>query len=395
MFGMWQRLNVIFDGGFGGGWGGGTESRWRSVFWRVRRTSEEEGGVPGAGSGSSSDSLRTEYLAKVIEEASRLMESGKSNILLRLLANNPALSIGIADGEDDFTDITRREKSGRFSVSQGIVSAWRLPFAIGGSFSGSYTPERELRINSQSNTAASRRQDITQSKAQIGVGATLSGRVSTIVAGASMLPHKLNFPTSWTFMKTVIDGVIHRGGTYWAFETESLAAMLMHFREHAIRYARGMLVFRPDLQSIRDRKLEQFAAGGERSPDELEQMRRKLYDDDVQKQMELLLGDILERPFVPGLSYRGTAEVSEEAHLKSNELLAVRELARLTLKTEALAKAKDQEMQHLLAQPHTSYVHNDIGYRMNTYSKEEVGFGSVLFGGKKMDARTNIRRTKV
>jgi hypothetical protein len=104
---------------------------------------------------------------------------------------------------------------------------------------------------------------------------------------------------------------------------------------------------------------------------------------------------ILDRRFVPGLSYRGTAEISDAAHRKANELLAVRELAKMSPRTEALARAKERELQHLLSQPTASYVQNDVGFRMNTYSKDEVGLGSYLFGGKKMDARTNAYRAKV
>lgn len=388
MLDQWQRFSVMFEGG-----SGGTDSVYRSVFLRVPRISEAEGGVPGAGSGSSSDSLRTEYLAGVIEELGRLLENGRSNVLLRLLAKFPALSIGIADGDADFNEITRSEKSARVSLSQGIVNAWRLPFAIGGTIGRSYTPDRQLRIRTHGSTDASREQDFTQQKFQIGVGAQFAGRASPAAAGASMLPHKLNFPTSWTFMKTEIDGVIHLGGTYWSWETESLAEMLVHFRQHAQSYARGMLSFRPDLQRIREGKLQQFAA--DHTPQEVEKRGEKLYEDDVQKQLEVLHGTILARPFVPGLSYRGTAEISVQAHRKANQLLAVLNLAKLSVRTQALALSTDRELRHLLAQASASYVHNDIGFRMNTYQKDEAGLGNFLFGGRWMNARTNSYRTKV
>lgn len=382
-----------------GGWGG-TDMAYKSVFLRVPRTSEAEGGVPGAGAGSSSDSLRTAYLAQAMRRFGELLERKEPQPLLSLMAEYDVLSVGIANGESDFNDKVKNEYSVKAGVSFGLGSvggkSWNLPFTVGPTAGGSYVPDgnRALRIRTRGSTDALRRQDFSQWKSQAGVGAGFGGRGVPLVASGTYIPHRGNFPTSLTFMRTEIDGVMHQGGTYWSFETESLGDMRKAFKQQAWLYATGMLSFRPDLAGIRQTKLQSYADAAPRSEAEMRAEEKRLYDEDAQLQIEVLKGMIEGRTFQPGLSYRGTGEISVPAIDMANEKLAVERLAAIAGGMPRLEQAKHHELAHMLSSL-DSYVHNDVGFRLNTYTKSEVGLPGTLYSGLKMDARTNADRAKV
>ncbi|MCM5681483.1 hypothetical protein M8A51_18305 [Schlegelella sp. S2-27] len=390
-----QRTGFTVEGGWGG-----TDMAYKSVFLRVPRTSEAEGGVPGAGAGSSSDSLRTAYLANAMRRFGELLASGEPQPLLSLMAEHDVLSVGVANGDADFNDKVKNEYSVKAGVSFGLGSVggknWNLPFTMGPSGGGSYIPEgnRALRIRTHGSTDALRRQDFSQWKSQAGVGANFGGRGVPLVASGTYVPHRGNFPTSLTFMRTEIDGVMHQGGTYWSFETESLGDMRKAFRQQAWLYATGMLSFRPDLAAIRHAKLQNYVDAAPRSEAEIRAEEKRLYDADAQLQIEVLKGMIEGRTFQPGLSYRGTGEISGPGIDRANEKLAVLQLAEMPGGMPRLAAAKQQELAHLLGSL-DSYVHNDVGFRLNTYTKSEVGLPGTLYSGLKMDARTNADRAKV
>jgi len=391
--GQKQRVGFTLGGSYGT-----TKSAYQSVFLRVPRTSEANGGVPGAGAGSSSDKLRTAYLARAMRRLGELLNGREPNPLLSLMAEFDALSLGVANGDNDFTDTVLSEWSARGGVTAGIGSVggekWSLPGQAALSGRVSYTPDRTLDIKTHGSVNASRHQEFSQWKSEVNGGAQLGGRPSPATINASYVPHATNSPTSMSYMRTEIDGVLDQAGTYLSFETESLAHMLKHFEEHGPTYAAGMVSFREDLAKIRDDKLAVFRDEASRSDAEIAAKAQELLDDDIHAQMEDLKGMILTRESKPGLSYRGTAEISVPAHIKANEQLAVAELAKLSPQTEPLAQVRERELaRHLKSLD--SYVHNDVGFRMNTYDKSEFNLAGVLYSGWKMDARTNADRAKI
>ncbi len=126
MAGRKQRVGLVGEGTISG-----SHSAYKSVFLRVPRNSEAEGGVKGAGVGAASDSVRTACLASAMHRLNELLESGDPHPMLSLMAEFDALSVGVAHGENDFTDTTRYERSmkGTFSAGMGSVGGKKLNLA--------------------------------------------------------------------------------------------------------------------------------------------------------------------------------------------------------------------------------------------------------------------------
>jgi hypothetical protein len=372
----------------------------QSVFLRVPRTAASEGGVPGAAAGSASDTLRTEYLANAMEHLGELLESGDPNPLLSLLAEHDVLSVGVANGPQDFSDVTAPEWNVSANASLGIGSFKAGPVAVGGNLSASVSKSwtgadaRTLAVRSHGRVDAQREQKFSMQKYQHGVGVGLGNRPTPVVASATHVPQSMNYPTSMAYLRTEIDGVMNRGGTYWSYETESLPDMRKHFEANGPRYAQDMVSLRKDLTAIREQKLEAFKAEGGHSEAEVSAQAERLLEDDEHVQMETLKGMFEERAVDPGLSYRGTAEISAAAIEQANDLMAAAQLARQSPDTQDLAQAKEAELQTLLRDP-DSYVNNDIGFRINTFDKQELNVAGLAFSGMKIDARTNADRAKI
>jgi hypothetical protein len=377
-----------------------TSTQNQSVFLRVPRTAASEGGVPGAAAGSASDTLRTEYLANAMEHLGELLESGDPNPLLSLLAEHDVLSLGVANGPQDFSDVTAPEWNVSANASLGIGSFKAGPVAVGSNLSASVSKSwtgadaRTLAVRSHGRVDAQREQKFSMQKYQHGVGVGLGNRPTPVVASATHVPQSMNYPTSMAYLRTEIDGIMNRGGTYWSYETESLPDMRKHFEVNGPRYAQDMVSLRKDLTAIREQKLEAFKAEGGHSQAEVSAHAEQLLDDDEHVQLETLRGMFEERAVDPGLSYRGTAEISAAAIEQANDLMAAAQLARQSPDTQDLAQAKEAELQTLLRDP-DSYVNNDIGFRINTFDKQELNVAGLAFSGMKIDARTNADRAKI
>jgi hypothetical protein len=372
----------------------------QSVFLRVPRNSEAEGGVPGTGAGSAFDTLRTEYLAGAMERLGELLENGDPNPVLSLLAEHDVLSLGVANGAHDFTDVTMPEWNVNAGVSAGTGSFAVGPIPVSSNVSASVSKSwtgadaRTLSIRSHGRVDAQREQRFSMQKYQHSVGLGVGNRPTPLVASATHLPQGMNYPTSMAYLRTEIDGVMHRAGTYWSYETESLADMRKHFEANGPRYAQDMVSLRKDLTDIRDQKIEAFKAEGGHSDAQVAAEAERLLDDDVHVQMETLKGMFEERAVNPGLSYRGTAEISAAAINKANDLMAAAQMARQSPNTQALAQTKEAELHTLLRDP-DAYVNNDIGFRVNTFDKQEANLAGLAFSGMKIDARTNADRAKI
>jgi hypothetical protein len=74
--------------------------------------------------------------------------------------------------------------------------------------------------------------------------------------------------------------------------------------------------------------------------------------------------------------------------------MAAAQMARQSPNTQALAQAKEAELHTLLRDP-DAYVNNDIGFRVNTFDKQEANLAGLAFSGMKIDARTNADRAKI